>query len=231
VVSRTVVRMWESELWERLYAVTGGHVKILLALPNYNTVTVLMFENTQTRPGYRALRAGRSSVEGGRYFITVVTRNRERDLTQCYGDMLASALQMESWCLNGMVVMPDHGHLAIDLLQDELSSVIRQWKGQVSVSLRRVGLLWQKGFHDRRLRVIDHWSPYFRYMLSNPYKAGLVGWQDHWPFFWCSRQWWSFFGAETNGFKPYPEWQIGYPWMEMKPAPTGTQNCGNGFTP
>lgn len=159
----------------------------------------------EKKRGYKALRRGRVSIPGARYFLTFVTESRKRGLTRAF-PVLVEDLKNFTEDSDGkgfaMVVMPNHLHLLFQLGMDKsLSAVFRTMKGRSSVYLRKFGLKWQKGaFHDHRLREDEALFPFIQYMLLNPYEAALVDWDTPWPYFW-----WSdslneqFFGLTNNG--------------------------------
>ncbi|MBY6205075.1 transposase [Halomonas denitrificans] len=77
------------------------------------------------------------------------------------------------------VVMPDHLHWLLQLgPRLSISQVVSKTKSAVSrnfpVRLRGRSPIWQRGFHDRRLRPSEDLRSVARYVIENPVRAGLV---------------------------------------------------------
>jgi len=163
--------------------------------------------------GYSALRKGRSSQAGAAYFLTVCLAKGDKGLDSarvfpaCQSVLARIEIESASRC-HGFVLMPDHIHLLIELNETEssLPAVIRLFKGRMSPTLRRLGMSWQRGYFDRRLREDDSIGVVLRYMLINPYRKRLVDLGDEWPFWKCSdiaRVW---LDDEDGRDQPMPEW-------------------------
>jgi len=87
-----------------------------------------------------------------------------------------------AWC-----VMPNHVHVLLKLAaQSSLGAVIRSWKGASAVEINRLldrsGPLWQREYHDRFIRDLDHLYDCRAYIHHNPVKAGLCAQPEDWPF-------------------------------------------------
>ncbi len=90
------------------------------------------------------------------------------------------------------VVMPDHVHWLVQLLDDaSLSQVLKTVKSssayQINQHLNRRGKFWQNGFHDHALRKEEAVIEAARYIIANPLRAGLVGnvrEYSHWDAIW-----------------------------------------------
>lgn len=84
----------------------------------------------------------------------------------------------ERTVLHAWVVMPNHVHALVTLLQDhQLPEVLQSWKGytakQVNAHLGKSGSLWQKSYYDRLIRNAEHLARVVRYIRTNPAKAKL----------------------------------------------------------
>ncbi|MGI5837673.1 MAG: REP-associated tyrosine transposase [Chloroflexota bacterium] len=98
------------------------------------------------------------------------------------------------------VVMPNHVHVLIEVLQGtSLSKIVQSWKSYTSKVanklLGREGRLWQPDYFDRVIRDERHLLAAIRYIHDNPVKAGLVCEAEKWPFS-SARRWW---GDEAGG--------------------------------
>jgi REP element-mobilizing transposase RayT len=76
------------------------------------------------------------------------------------------------------VVMPDHFHWLLQILDGHLSRVIGATKARCTHSVNSMigatGPLWQSGFHDRAIRDNEELRPSADYIIANPIRAGLV---------------------------------------------------------
>ena len=142
--------------------------------------------------GHAALRKGRRSIAGQVYLVTFTTAGRAcpfedwsiaADASRILGDA-------SSWApskLLAWVLMPDHFHGLVQLAGgDELGFCVGRVKGISARALRRghpdIGLIWDRGFHDRALRAEDVVRAAARYLIANPLRAGLVEQIGDYPF-------------------------------------------------
>jgi putative transposase len=142
--------------------------------------------------GYASLRKGRASVAGQIYLVTFTTATRAR-LFEDHDLARLAALAMTDrrlWYrsrLLAWVLMPDHWHGLVELgAMDSLSIIVQKIK---SNSARRVraeypttGAVWEKGFHDRAIRMESTIKPAARYIVSNPIRAGLADHPGDYPY-------------------------------------------------
>lgn len=168
-----------------------------------------MSVSEDAKRGYRALRRRRVDVPGARYLLTFVTADRRSGLAS---EEMFSAIQTEiehnpAHTL-ALIAMPDHLHWLLQLSEgNQLSEIVRLFKGRLSPKLRTAGIAWQKGaYHDRRLRPEEESASYLRYMLCNPYRARICQENQLWPFWYCDSEICAWFGAMTRDGRPYPEW-------------------------
>ena len=83
------------------------------------------------------------------------------------------------------VVMPNHVHVLVRILETPLAGLIKTWKGGVAREanklLRREGSFWERDYWDTYMRDEAHLTRARRYTESNPVKAGLVRQAKDWP--------------------------------------------------
>ena len=124
----------------------------------------------------------------GAYFVTLVTRHRERSLCCVVrGQVILTPvgrLVLRCWqeipqhcpgvTLDSFVIMPDHVH-GILVLADPvltLGQVVNLFKGAATTAIRtrdcRLGSVWQRGFHDRVIRDAVEWRAVQWYIRDNP---------------------------------------------------------------
>ncbi|NOT49416.1 MAG: transposase [Acidobacteria bacterium] len=85
------------------------------------------------------------------------------------------------------VIMPNHVHILIELLEEhELSEIMHSIKSytahEANKILQRKGQFWSIESFDRYIRDARHYVNTIRYIENNPVKAGLCGEPDQWEF-------------------------------------------------
>ncbi|MEO6005753.1 MAG: hypothetical protein ABIZ04_18795 [Opitutus sp.] len=125
---------------------------------------------------------------GAVYFVTICAKPRRQNqlCTLASGDeLLRSAVlyhTRDRWFLRLIVLMPDHLHALIAVPQPEsLGALVRMWK---SYQTKTLGIVWQSGFFDHRLRSDESLTEKAHYIRMNPERAGLVGRAADWPYTW-----------------------------------------------
>jgi putative transposase len=74
-------------------------------------------------------------------------------------------------------VMPDHVHVLACAARSAAWDLMRRWKQSTGFQWRQAGhgcALWQRGFHDRVLRLDEDPSQVSEYIVINPVRARLV---------------------------------------------------------
>ncbi len=102
------------------------------------------------------------------------------------------------WC-----VMPNHVHVLIKLIRhSQLADILKSWKGgtalEINRALGRTGTLWQREYHDRFVRDMDHFHDCVAYIRNNPVKAGLCKKPEDWRFSSAGCNWNSEAGAPPS---------------------------------
>ena len=84
------------------------------------------------------------------------------------------------------MIMPDHLHALLAIAPDrQLGRTVTAWKSYQAKSL---GIEWQAGFFDHRLRSSESIDEKANYIRMNPVRAGLVRDPEHWPHVWEARK-------------------------------------------
>ncbi len=92
--------------------------------------------------------------------------------------------------VHAAVVMPDHVHLLLRLHPEHsslpalLHNIKSYSSNQINKLRGREGSLWQREYHDRIIRGDRDMASVFRYIESNPVKAGLVTKPGEYEFLW-----------------------------------------------
>lgn len=160
-------------------------------MSNVTPNTSEYFPNNTDR-GHKALRKGRTSLEGQIYFLTTATMYRrpvfrDHDVSRLVCKALHQPWLWRDSKLLAWVLMPDHWHGLLQLGHDEdLSMVIGRFKAVTSRAVpehsRINGWLWGRGFHDRALRCDEGLRESARYLVRNPLRAGLVDDIGNYPY-------------------------------------------------
>jgi putative transposase len=157
--------------------------------------------DSDSSKGYASLRRGRASLDGQVYLITFVTWKRRPWFADPARANTAAQCMAESRATGGSrllawVLMPDHWHGLIELgCGENLSNVVRRLKGTSARAVRKQHRwphrIWADGFHDRALRSEDDLPGAARYLVLNPFRAGLVrriGDYPYWGAVWVDRR-------------------------------------------
>jgi REP element-mobilizing transposase RayT len=113
------------------------------------------------RPNSHRLRRGRYSELGRAYLVTAVVHKRQPVFSDWrLGRLLVAEFKHahDSGQVNSLawVVMPDHFHWLLQIMDSQLSRIIGATKARCTHSVNNTigttGPLWQSGFHDRAIR-------------------------------------------------------------------------------
>jgi DNA-binding transcriptional ArsR family regulator/REP element-mobilizing transposase RayT len=121
--------------------------------------------------------------QGTKHFITINCKDRGSDpLIDHAALLLKSAAYYEQtgrWYLWLMVVMPDHIHfIATFDLSMGIKNTVSAWKRYQKKTL---GIDWQAGFFEHRLRNGSEFDEKAHYIRMNPVRKGLAASLEQWP--------------------------------------------------
>ena len=146
----------------------------------------------------RYLRANRFSSPGHSYLITCVVKDRQPVFSDYHvGRMVVLEMQrlQQSGVVHSLawVIMPDHLHWLFELESGSLATLMQSLKGSSAFAINRTygakKLTWQKGYHDRRVRIEEDLVEMARYVIANPIRAGLVEHEGAYPLWDCVWEW------------------------------------------
>jgi REP element-mobilizing transposase RayT len=123
--------------------------------------------------------------DGSPFFITVncaergspqltlpAVATRLLESARCYHDQ-------GRWHLTLLLLMPDHFHAILSFPRDAvMAEVMRNWKRYTS---RALGIRWQDGFFDHRLRNAEEETAKHHYIRHNPVRKNLCQRPEDWP--------------------------------------------------
>ena len=151
-------------------------------------------------PNYR-----RARLQGGTYFITVVTFRRQRflcddDVRKALRDGINKTQGKYPFGIDAWALLPDHLH-CIWTLREGDSEFSYKWsliksgvtrrlladdafipEASVSRNRRREGPVWQRRFWEHRIRDEDDLYAHLDYIHYNPVKHGLENTVRKWRF-------------------------------------------------
>ncbi|MBL9115631.1 MAG: transposase [Verrucomicrobiaceae bacterium] len=125
--------------------------------------------------------------DGAWFFVTINCAHRGVDqlTSPAVADGLLGSLRKYSeqgkWHVLLALLMPDHLHgvFAFPRTSSPMPAVVRDWKRYTA---RFLGIQWQEGFFDHRLRSDDEVTAKLRYVVNNPVVKGLCQTAEEWPF-------------------------------------------------
>ena len=137
----------------------------------------------------RLHRLDRVFVDAPIYFVTACTLDRRAILDceavhEAFRTFCVNSPQHGAW-VGRYVLMPDHMHLFVSVVEISLSNWVKSLKNALSKTLRTAGqegAHWQKGFFDHLLRSGESYSQKWVYVRENPVRAGLVATPEDWPY-------------------------------------------------
>ena len=122
------------------------------------------------------------------FFITI--NGKERGLNQFAKAKIAKSVfesveklnTKQTWWCSLMLLMPDHLHALISFPHDQnMKQVIGLFK---SYQNRFLGIEWQDGFFDHRLRDDREYELKADYIRMNPLRADVCESPKSWPYVW-----------------------------------------------
>ncbi len=143
----------------------------------------------QSPPKPHLRRLDRVFVGSPIYFITTCALDR-RPILDCeplhdvFRTLCVNSPQHGAW-IGRYVLMPDHLHLFVSVVEISLSNWVKSLKNALSKTLRTAGQdgpHWQKVFFDHLLRSGESYSQKWDYVRENPVRAGFVESAEDWPF-------------------------------------------------
>jgi len=163
--------------------------KLLLANPFFAFQDLNMLPKRKTLPHGIPSWVG----DGSEYFITISTTPRETnqlclpDTAESIRRTLAFYQDRGDMWMHLLLLMPDHLHAILSFSRDPgMQGTMASFKKYTS---RTLGISWQSGFFDHRLRDDESCVEKAHYIRMNPVRAGLCASPEEWPYVWENRPW------------------------------------------
>jgi REP element-mobilizing transposase RayT len=125
---------------------------------------------------------------GELFFITICCQQRgenqlcRTELARALIESVCFRQERGDWFVRLFLLMPDHLHALISFPRESsMKAVVAKWK---EYSKRHLGIVWQRGFFDHRLRKAESLDEKAHYIRMNPVRQGLVGKPEDWPWVW-----------------------------------------------
>jgi putative transposase len=121
------------------------------------------------------------------YFISINCEKRFRNqlaLPNVSEGLFATVRHRQEkslWWAHVFLLMPDHLHALLSFPPSgkPLKLVVSKWKEWTA---KELGIFWQRGFFEHRLRHDESWREKMDYILQNPVRNKLVARLEDWPF-------------------------------------------------
>jgi putative transposase len=127
------------------------------------------------------------SARPGTFLVSSVTYNRRRIFqvaanAELFLETLQHYRHAGNFLLHDFVLMPDHVHLLITPQGITLERAMQLVKGGFSRKLGSKFPVWQRGFTDHRVRDREDFLARRKYIHENPVEAGLVQFDQDYPY-------------------------------------------------
>jgi putative transposase len=121
------------------------------------------------------------------YFITTNCQPRYKnqlarpEIAQRIFETIQHRQEKFLWWPYLFLLMPDHVHalLSFPPSDKKVGKIISKWKEWTA---KTIGIEWQEGFFEHRMRSEESRREKADYILANPIRAGLVARPEDWPF-------------------------------------------------
>jgi REP element-mobilizing transposase RayT len=166
-----------------------------------------------TFPGYGVWHATTRGVE--RRAVYLDRDDGRRFLTQLWQAVERLGLHVHALCL-----MPNHYHLVVQCLRDQLSRALHRVNGvyaeDFNAKYTRSGHLWGDRFALWQVRDDEHLRATCEYVLANPVRAGLCQRAVDWP--WCWSRYASSSASSVISGTPASACETGQPFFASSAA-------------
>jgi len=116
------------------------------------------------------------------YFITASTFQKSSlfqsdRMAQLFVEVLFHYREQRKYLLHEFVLMPNHFHLLITpalTLERALQLIKGGFSYRAKKELGFGGEIWEKSFYDRRVRNLEEYRKFQKYVLLNPIKQSLA---------------------------------------------------------
>jgi putative transposase len=125
----------------------------------------------------------RGNTGSSTYFITAATFQKHSlfqsdSMAEMFVQVLLSYRSQHKYSLHEFVLMPDHFHLLITptlTLERAMQLINGGFSFRAKRELGFGGEIWEKSYHDRRVRDWQEYCAFRQYIQLNPVKKGLAG--------------------------------------------------------
>ena len=132
------------------------------------------------------LNRGVYEKKGQSFSVTICTWNKIILSNRFKALIFQTAIEgdlMKKSDLMAVCVMPDHVHLLLAPIEENLIDLLGNWKSYTTHTVQlqeKFGKLWQRSFYDHGLRRDEDLAEIAEYIVSNPVRKDLVeNWRDY----------------------------------------------------
>lgn len=160
-----ILKKWQEEKKELLHK--AGQKKIELTQSEQERLRELSSEKVEwyLQQGYGACVLKQDRV--AEIVANALRKNNEKHY------------RLSAWC-----IMPNHMHVILMPLDQELHQIVNTWKStsarKANRFLKREGALWQVEYFDHLIRNEEGFCHAINYVWNNPTEAGLKDWKWRW---------------------------------------------------
>jgi len=136
------------------------------------------------------LNRGLYQIKDQPFSITICTHNSipllEKYRELMFKSIMKGPLSKES-DLMAACVMPDHVHLLLAPISENLIDLIGRWKSYTTHLIwmkEYKGKIWQRSFYDHALRQEEDIIKVAEYIVCNPIRKGIVQDRTDYPYSW-----------------------------------------------
>jgi putative transposase len=132
----------------------------------------------------------RGNTGFGTYFVTAATFQKHSlfqsdRMADLFVQVLLSYREQHKYLLHEFVRMPDHFHLLITptlTLERSLQLIKGGFSFRAKRELAFGGEIWEKSYHDRRVRDWQEYCAFRQYIHLNPVKKGSSASAEQYPY-------------------------------------------------
>ncbi|SRR5712692_2309256 len=132
----------------------------------------------------------RGNTGNSTYFITASTFQKQslfqsERMARLLVEVLFHYKDQKRYLLHEFVIMPNHFHLLITpifTLERALQFIKGGFSYRVKKELGFGGEVWEKSFYDRRVRDVEDYHAFRKYIHVNPVKKGLATAAEEYPY-------------------------------------------------
>ena len=146
----------------------------------------------KTKPQRKTIRLRKElyKQQGQPFSITVCTHDKtelSKEILELIFNSIMKGNLDKATDLMAVCVMPNHVHLLLAPISENLIDLIGRWKSYTTRLMREEGWkgkTWQRSFYDHAIRKEEDIIKVAEYIANNPVRKGLVQEWKEYPYAW-----------------------------------------------